>query len=246
MLYHKIMRFGFSLLLLAGCAGTWTPRPVFEYHIVSTNEYDIATYRHITDNKSPIHIYIEGDGHAFNAYGEPTSDPTPRGRMMRNLAMRDDAPNVVYMARPCQFIMSPACETTDWSDGRFSARIVDAMANAIKITAKEQPVILVGYSGGGLLSGIIINRHPEIRVKGWITIAGVPNHSAWTKHFGDTPLTKSLDLNKLPNVPATHYIGARDRVVPPTLARKFFPTSQIVEISNADHDDFENININFD
>ena len=221
------MRFLILSLLLTACAGSWTPPDDFVRRDIPAAEYEIATYGKITNENAPVHIYIEGDGHAFTAYGEPTTDPTPRGTLVRNLAARDMAPNVAYIARPCQFIMSPACSESDWTDGRFSPAVVDATANAIKEIAGRRPVVLVGYSGGGLLAGLIINRHPEIKVQKWITIAGVPNHTAWTRYFGDDPLTKSLDLEKLPNVPAIHYVGARDRVVPPELSRKFWPTDQI-------------------
>ncbi len=240
------MRLLIFSLMLAGCAGAWVPPDDFVRRDIPAGEYEIATYGRLTDKNAPIHIYIEGDGRAFNAHGEPTTDPTPRGKMMRNLAARDTSPNVVYMARPCQFIMSPACDTTDWTDGRFSSAIVDTMAQAIKNIAGTRPVVLIGYSGGGLLSGIVINRHPEIRVNKWITIAGVPNHAAWTGYFDDSPLTKSLDLEKMPPAPAVHYVGTRDTVVPPELARKFFPASQIIEIPNAGHNDFEKLNLDFD
>ncbi|MBQ6736424.1 MAG: hypothetical protein IJQ90_02960 [Alphaproteobacteria bacterium] len=239
------MRFLILSLLLTACAGSWTPPDDFVRRDIPAAEYEIATYGKITNENAPVHIYIEGDGHAFTAYGEPTTDPTPRGTLVRNLAARDMAPNVAYIARPCQFIMSPACSESDWTDGRFSPAVVDATANAIKEIAGRRPVVLVGYSGGGLLAGLIINRHPEIKVQKWITIAGVPNHTAWTRYFGDDPLTKSLDLEKLPNVPAIHYVGARDRVVPPELSRKFWPTDQIVEIPGAGHTDFENLDIEF-
>ena len=233
------------LSLLAGCATTWVPPDGFVRRDVLAGEYEIATYQKITDKNAPVHVYIEGDGHAFNAYGVPTSDPTPRGTMMRNLAARDASENVVYIARPCQFVMSPMCDKSDWTDGRFSEKVVDSVAAAIRGVAGARPVVLVGYSGGGLLAGLIINRHPEIKVKKWVTIAGVPNHAAWTQNFGDAPLKRSLDLEYLPNVPAVHYIGGRDNVVPPGLSRAFFPANQITEISDAGHADFQDLIIDF-
>lgn len=236
----------FSFLLLAGCAGTWVPGPGFEHLVVPADGYEIATYQRMTNKNAPIHIYVEGDGRAFNAYGEPTDNPTPHGKMMRNLAMRDTAENVVYMARPCQFIMSDVCSVSDWTDGRFSAKLVDAMAGAVKKVAAGRPVILVGYSGGAMMTGLIIARNPDIRVKKWVTIAGVLNHNKWTQHFGDSPLTKSLNLEELPDVPAIHYVGARDRVVPPDLARAIIGGSgNIVVIPGAAHDDFEYLDIDF-
>ncbi len=234
------------LLMLMGCAGTWTPPEEFTQRDVATGNYEIMTYQKITDRAAPIHIYIEGDGHAFDARGKPTRDPTPRGTLMRDLAARDTSANVAYVARPCQFIMSPSCTVSDWTDGRFSANIVDATATAIRKIAGRRPVILVGYSGGGLLAGLVINRHPEIKVKKWITIAAVPNHAAWTEYFGDAPLTRSLDLTTTPRIPAVHYIGERDRVVPPELSRRFFPATKIRVVPGAGHDDFMDLNIDFD
>ena len=246
LVYYIGMRFVFLSLLLVGCVGAWVSPDDFVRRDVRAGEYEIMTYQKITDATAPVHIYIEGDGHAFNGHGLPTADPTPRGTLVRDLVARDLGPNVAYIARPCQFIMSPACSESDWTDGRFSPDIVDATANAIKEIAGRRPVVLVGYSGGGLLAGLIINRYPEIKVQKWITIAGVPNHTAWTGYFGDSPLTKSLDLEKLPRVPAVHYIGARDRVVPPELSCKFFPADQIREIPTAGHTDFKKLDIDFD
>jgi len=245
LVYYISMRFVLVSLLLVGCAGAWVPPDDFVRRDVPSGKYEIMTYQKITDVFAPVHIYIEGDGHAFSGRGVPTTDPTPRGTLVRDLGACDLGPNVVYVARPCQFIMSPACSESDWTDGRFSPDIVDATATAIKEIVGRRPVVLVGYSGGGLLSGLIISRHPEIKVKKWITIAGVPNHTAWTKYFGDSPLTKSLDLDALPRTPALHYIGTRDRVVPPELSRKFFPAEQIREIPGAGHTDFENLDIDF-
>lgn len=54
-------------------------------------------------------IYIEGDGRAFDIDGQPTSDPTPRGTMLREIAFGDTHPNVVYLGRPCQFVTNSAC-----------------------------------------------------------------------------------------------------------------------------------------
>lgn len=234
------------LLMLTGCAGTWTPPAEFTRRDVVAGNYEIMTYQKITDRTAPIHIYIEGDGRAFDARGRPTRDPTPRGTLMRDLAARDASANVAYVARPCQFIMSSSCRASDWTDGRFSADVVDATAMAIRKISSRRPVVLIGYSGGGLLAGLVISRHPEIKVKKWITIAGVPNHAAWTEYFGDAPLARSLDLDRPPRIPAVHYIGEHDRVVPPELSRRFFPNAQIREIPGAGHDDFMDLNIDFD
>lgn len=234
------------VLVLCGCVHA--PRgdmPGFAPVTVDAGKYQIATWQKITDPHAPTHVYIEGDGHAFNSSGRPTSDPTPRGTFVRDLAARDTAVNVVYIARPCQFIMSPACSRHDWTDGRFSVDVIDSVATAVKSVSGARPVVLIGYSGGAMVSGLVITRHPEINVMRWITVAGVLNHGAWTAHFGDTPLTRSLDMAALPDVPQLHYVGTRDCVVPMQLTMDIAPSPDIVVVPGATHDDFKNLEIKY-
>lgn len=244
MVYYMRMKFVFFGLFLGACAVTWIPDAEFAFVPVAVGGYEIATYQKTGDTNSPIHIYIEGDGHAFDAYGMPTDDPTPRGTMMRDLAMRDSAANVAYIARPCQFIMSQSCNESDWTDGRFSEKIIDAMSSVVRRVAGARPIVLVGYSGGAMVSGLIIARNPKLKVQEWVTIGGVLNHHDWTEHFGDAPLARSLDLEKTPNVPARHFVGTRDRVVPMELTRRAVGNSgRIIEISGAGHTDFADVDV---
>lgn len=229
-------------LFLAGCVGTFNVSSEFTYVPVRAGAYQIATWQKITntDPVAPIYVFIEGDGHAFRTNGRPSSDPTPRGTFVRKLAMHANVDNVVYMARPCQFIMSSACTRHDWTDGRFSPAVVDGMADAISQVTTTHPIVLVGYSGGAMVSGLIIERHPEINAVRWITIAGVLNHAAWTAHFGDSPLRQSLDMATLPDIAQTHYVAEQDTVVPPELTRQIAKSSDIIVVPNARHDDFGN------
>ncbi len=247
LVYNCSMRAIFFAFLLCSCAVAWRPADDFAFVSVHAGKFDIATYQKNTDPRAPVHVYIEGDGHAFDAYGMPTGDPTPRSTVMRDLAMRDVAPNVVYIARPCQFIMSSECSEKYWTDGRFAPAVVDAMGAAVTRVAAGRPIIMVGYSGGAMVSGLIIKRNPALPVKKWITIAGVLNHADWTEYFGDTPLHASMDLLHLPDVWAMHYIGANDDVVPNVLSQKWVGDSgKIVIVPNAGHEDFRNLDIDFD
>lgn len=218
----------------------------FDLQTIDAGKYQIAAWTHITDAAAPVHIYIEGDGAAFSRRGTPTSDPTPREWTVRNLAARDTSPNVAYIARPCQFISSPACGPREWTDGRFSADIITAMSDAIKIIAQNRPVILIGYSGGAMISGLVVARTPEINIKKWITIAGVLNHSEWTEYFGDTPLWRSLNMNELPRVHQLHYVAARDKTVPVSLSRKWTGGENLIILPGRGHNDFHDVVLNFD
>ena len=235
----------FFVIFVSACVSTWRAPDDFLYAPIYAGQYDIVTYQRISDTTSPIHIYIEGDGNAFDAYGHPTSDPTPRGTFLRDLATRDTYPNIVYMARPCQYIRSTSCQTSDWTDGRFSEQIINAMATAVRTVAQHRPIILIGYSGGAMVSGLIINKNPDLNVIQWVTIAGVLNHTDWTSYFGDSPLSLSLNLDTLPNVPQTHYIASGDRVVPNHLSQQWTGGNNLVVVSGATHTDFSNIAISF-
>lgn len=230
-------------LCLAGCATMRADTDELSY--MHAGDFDIAFTQRITDTTAPIHIYIEGDGHAFNGHGLPTRDPTPRNMFMRHMAARDASPNVAYIARPCQFAMSPTCSVTDWTSGRFSARVIDAMADAVRTIAKNHPVILVGYSGGAMISGLIIERNPDIDVKKWITVAGVLNHAAWIEYFGDTPLSGSLSMDALPCVPMRHYVAARDTVVPKEITMAIAPAETVTIVPGATHNNFPNLELDF-
>lgn len=233
------------IFVLSGCASNWYAPDNFLYKPIVAGDFEIATWQKITDNLSPVHIYIEGDGHSFDGRGIPTSDPTPHGMFLRNLAIKDSAPNVVYMARPCQFIMSDSCSVVDWTVGRFSKRIIDAVSNAVKQVAGNRDVILIGYSGGAMVSGLVIKNNPDLNIKKWITIAGVLNHSAWTDYFGDAPLVSSLSLGSLPDVDQLHYVAEFDKVVPFSLTQNVVSEDDIIIVSGATHNNFGNITINF-
>ena len=233
------------LLFLSGCVWPWRAPSEFQESIIETEKYNILTYQKITDSVSPIHIYIEGDGHAFDGAGRATADPTPRGTFMRDLAIRDTHINVVYMARPCQYILSKKCSKSDWTIGRFSAEVIESMSNAIKQVAQNRPVVLIGYSGGAMVSGLVILRLSDINIEQWITIAGVLNHSDWTEYFGDAPLSMSLDMSNLPDVNQIHYIADGDTVVPNSLSYKWTAGHILKQIPNSTHSNFPDIELEF-
>jgi hypothetical protein len=228
----------FVLLTLCSCSTAKIKPPAdFVYEEVHTDDYVLASWQKINDPYSLVKIYVEGDGHAYTSKGYPTNDPTPKNCFLRKIAFNDTAENVVYLARPGQYIKSDECNSIDWTTGRFSQKIVDNMAQAIKKIAGSKKVILIGYSGGALLCGLITNEYQrELKIIKWVTIAGLLNHTRWTKHFGYVPLKYSLDLNTIPNIPQTHYIGKKDTIVPCWLTLQCVDEKNCVIIENATHD----------
>ena len=227
----------FILLTFCSCSTLKTKPPEdFLYKEIKTDDYVLASWQKIKDKDSLIKIYIEGDGNAYNSNGYPTTDPTPKSYFLRNIAFNDTSENVVYLARPCQYIKSNSYDKIDWTTGRFSYKILNNMSQAIKKIADGRNIILIGYSGGALLCGLIINHYQEeLKIIRWITIAGLLNHTRWTKHFGYVPLKYSLDLNTIPNIPQTHYIGKKDTIIPCWLTLQCLDEKNCVIIENATH-----------
>ena len=228
----KILLF---LLLLCGCQGIVVPES-FLCKEIQTNTYKLASWQKITDKSQPIRIYIEGDGYAFNHLGYPTTNPTPRGTFLREIAFNDPNPNVVYLARPCQFVEDNQCDVKDWTTGRFSQDIINSTTQAITNISNKQPVILIGYSGGALLSGLVIEQNPKLPVKKWITLAGVLNHTKWTEDLSLPPLKDSVDLEKLPTIPQIHFIGNKDTIVSYKLTKTLVDNKNLIVIPEATHD----------
>ncbi len=117
----------------------------FVYKEVETRNFTLASWQKVTNPAAPYKIYIEGDGYAFNARGKATQDQTPRGTLVRELAFGDDSPNVIYFARPCQYIKSPICSKRHWTTARFALEVINAEYEAIKNIADNNPVKTPDY-----------------------------------------------------------------------------------------------------
>ena len=234
--YNARMKKIYMLLLLglAGCHHITLPDN-FTYREIRTDGYTLASWQKITDTTAPVRIYIEGDGYAFNYAGQPTSDPTPRGTFLRQIAFQDPNANVVYLARPCQYVADPRCTQTDWTTGRFAQPIITSATQAVMQIARKRPLILIGYSGGALLSGLMIQKNPKLPVQKWITLAGVLNHQKWTQDLKLPPLTQSVNLTALPHVPQQHFVGDKDKIVSAKMTQTIVPAENLTIVPGATH-----------
>ena len=227
------------ILLLTGCAAVKVP-PEFVYREIQTRDFTLATWQKITDPDGVYKIYIEGDGHAFNARGRATNDPTPRGTLVRELAFGDPSPNVVYLSRPCQYVKSEICSKRHWTTARFAPEIINAEYDAVRQIAGNSPIILIGFSGGAQAAGLIAAAKPGLNVEEIITVAGNLDHLAWTQYQKVPPLNESLNLEsyrkQFAEIPQTHYVGSNDKVIPPFLVKEFVGSGKrVIEVPNATH-----------
>lgn len=227
------------LLLLAGCTSVAVPSD-YVYKEVKTRDFTIATWQKVTNPTAPYKIYIEGDGYAFNSYGKSTHDPTPHGTFVRELAFGDNSPNVIYLARPCQYIKSPICSKRHWTTARFAPEIINAEYETIKEIVGDNRVILIGFSGGAQIAGLIATAKNGLNIKKIITVAGNLDHLLWTQYHNLPPLNESMNLEsyrtQFANIPQIHYVGTNDKVIPPILVKEFIGNDDlIVEVDGASH-----------
>ena len=225
-------------LILSGCQSIQPPKD-FVYNETATPQFKIASWQKITDVNADYRIYIEGDGYAFNANGQPTHNPTPRGELMRELSFNDPAKNVIYLARPCQYVKDEKCRVEYWTNKRFAPEVVEAEYEAIKQIAGDKNVTLIGFSGGAQIAGLIAVEYSDLKIKKVITIAGNLDHKAWTDYHNLPELTGSLNLadekEKFAAFSQIHFVGEDDKIVPPVLAYRFVSADKIIEVENATH-----------
>jgi len=227
------------LLFLCGCQ-TITVPPEFEYKEIQTSTFKLATWQKITRPNLPYKIYIEGDGAAFRADGSVSYDPTPRGILLREIAYGDTHPNVIYLARPCQYVRDDRCEPKYWSTARFADEVIQAEYEAVKSVCALRPVTLVGFSGGAQIAGLLAVKYSDIKIQKLVTIAGNLDVKSWTDHHQVTPLTLSDDLAKHRTEYAKfnqiHYVGTEDNNIVPFITENFVSDkNKIKYIKNASH-----------
>jgi hypothetical protein len=176
-----------------------------------------------------LNVYIEGDGLAWLDRHTPSFAPTPADPVALGLAMADASASAVYLARPCQYTLGPDfrnCHPRYWTSHRFAPELVGAMDQALDQLKQAQGarrLVLIGYSGGAAMAALLAARRHD--VVGLVTVAGVLDVQAWTRSLRLAALSGSLEPRdiapRLSGLPQWHFIGSRDRTVPPTLLDGF-------------------------
>lgn len=228
----------FLFICASAGAAAYTPPEEFVYKEIPSGVFTLASWQKITDQAKPFKIYIEGDGRSFKR-GRPTQDPTPKNTMFRRLAFGDTSANVIYLARPCQFVKDPNCAVRHWTTARFAPEVINSLHSAVKQTAGEREVILIGYSGGAQAAGLIAAAKPGLSVTKIITLAGNLDHEAWTRAKNLPPLNESLNLSsyrkQFLQIPQRHYAGGRDKIIPPALITDFAGAENVYVVPKASH-----------
>jgi pimeloyl-ACP methyl ester carboxylesterase len=197
--------------------------------LVDAGDFSLTAFYRIARPDRPLDIYIEGDGLAWRSRYQPSDDPTPHQALGLALAAVDPAPNVIYLARPCQFTpmaANPRCGVAYWTDKRYAEEVVAAMNLAVShyaALAPGQRINLIGYSGGGAVAVLIAARRNDIA--SLRTVAGNLDHAEVNRLHGVSPMPGSLNAidvaRQVAAIPQMHFSGGSDTVVPAAIAQRF-------------------------
>ncbi|WP_375359250.1 alpha/beta hydrolase [Candidatus Tisiphia endosymbiont of Neophilaenus lineatus] len=232
----------FIPLLLSSCASSIETRVKeaekvasinkFEKKLVKAGDFVITTYQRVSDKDSPYVFYIEGDGSISIGRYAIADNPTPSKVMLFKLATLDTRPNIVYIARPCQYTpveLNPNCNQAYWTDKRMAEEVIESTNIVINSINNGNPASLVGFSGGGGVAILVAARNKHI--KDIITIAGNLDIENFSKHHGIYALKESLNpidyAIKISNIPQLHLSGSKDAIVPSKIMQGYIKTSPL-------------------
>ncbi len=197
----------------------------YEELTLATRSFDLRSYA--PRDRAPsqeLRVFIEGDGFAWERRNRPSSDPTPITQTVLSLVVASEKPNLVYLARPCQFVgaTSRNCQEKLWTHARYSEPVVASLGQALdqlKAQFRSDRLVLVGYSGGGTLAALLAARRSD--VSGFVTMAAPLVTAAFTEFHKVSPMSGSLNptdqAHILSRIPQTHLTGKDDKIVPPSL-----------------------------
>jgi len=229
-----------STLLLCACGTNLWVNDIEQVNLISeparlrlkihhTGQFSLYSRERYDNPGQDLTIYLEGDGVAWVSRTEPSRNPTPDDPIALRLATLDSSPNIVWIARPCQYITkkeNPTCDPYYWTLGRLAPEVVKAVDTAITVakhSAKASKIHLVGYSGGGGLSMLIAAERNDIA--SIRTVAGNIDHAAFTSLHRVTPLRHSLDPAsvawRIRKIPQWHFFGDRDKIVPKSIGDSY-------------------------
>ena len=195
--------------------------------------FALTVFSRIGAPDAPARVYIEGDGFAWLDRMTPSGDPTPKDPIGLRLAAADPGPNVIYIARPCQYTglaNGAACPQRYWTDARLAPETIAAMEDALDDFKRRYGLAsfeLAGYSGGGGAAVLIAARRTDITALR--TVAGAIDAASFRRVHGLGPASGSLEPEAaalaLRRLPQLHFSGADDRIVTQVIARDYIRLS---------------------
>ncbi len=220
------------VLCLSGCLTTSSPegRHTLAQSLATgmTEKYieaapfQLTSWQKLGTENAEANVYIEGDGLAWVTRNKISNNPTPSDPIALRLAARDPAPNVIYLARPCQYsgrVDGNLCDETYWTRGKTSTDVIQSYMRALDILKQVHNLTgfnLIGYSGGAAVAVLVAGQRDDVRSVR--TVAGNISYQTFDSLHNVTPADESIDpmtaANSLMNIPQVHFIGGEDDIVP--------------------------------
>lgn len=192
-----------------------------------TSTFQLYSWSRI-NHTANANIYIEGDGQAWEDPWTISPDPSPPDPVAFRIALADPrTDSIIYLARPCQYIMDKRCEINDWTSARYGPKVLrafDEALNQIKRRWQVQTFTLHAYSGGAIIALLLASSRNDVRSV--ITFAPLLDPHEWVRYHQYSPLTDSLlplDVPiRLRNINQQHFIGQKDAIVPYAISHQYF------------------------
>ena len=215
LIYQGVLWAGFTLLSLTIISCSWNSLDKLALGISKMSQlrsaelkggkFILRVYYRFDQPGAPLHVYLEGDGRAWLSRYRASHNPTPRNPVALSLAARDYADNVMYIARPCQYVSfekNPDCKYPYWTHKRFAPEVIDSVSAVIdlgKKKAKARDLEMIGFSGGGAVAILVSAQRRD--VTGIRTVAGNLNHKVWRKVLSD----REIEISGLVSHEFTNY-----------------------------------------
>jgi len=230
MSFYKYINLLLLCFVLTGCnqvntridtATTLASGNGFTKKIIRTDLFKLVSYQSISKADYMATFYIEGDGLAWLNKKRISLNPTPKNPVALKLAVTDTSANVIYLARPCQYVdlkTEQHCSSDYWTTKRIAPEVIASIDQAITQIKQRNNITklrLVGYSGGGAIATILAAKRDD--VNDLRTVAGNLDIDMFAHHHKVTPLIGSMNpidfADRLINIPQMHFVGEYDDII---------------------------------
>lgn len=211
------------------------PNNMFE-RTIAAEPYNITAYERILTKGTTANIYIEGGEIVWDDFIKDRETATPSNPLALHLATRDNAMNVIWLARPCQFTYAPkingeACTRSEWADGRFSVTNLRAMNTALDNVKNKY-----GYTGFNLIgvqdgAGVAVHlaaaRDDILSLR---TVSGMIDTDAFQQAYklekhqtfiDQSSKNPAIHARTLAKLPQQHFVGVWADDIGPAMAQSF-------------------------
>lgn len=199
---------GFLALFLTACAPVETDlreqtshrmaMPAFmTRRDIDTKHGPLAVWERIHTPGAAVHVYIEGD-----APPDPIHDlPTPENPVALDLASRDHASNLVWIARPCQYRTPETERTCEDHLSDYREALTD-----IRERYDVTEFHVIGYDSGAVIAAELALSDPHV-----ISLRTVAGRL-------DRLLPRA---GLMADIPQQHFIGAGDSIATADMYHRF-------------------------